>query len=50
MRRRSELYREYKESGGTLSLNAFQKFNAIREKEAKNDRMQSEDGLFAEPM
>lgn len=41
MHRRSELYREYKESGGTLSWNEFQKFNAIREKEAKNDRVHS---------
>jgi len=48
MRRRSELYKEYKENDGTLSWNEFQKFNSIKEKEAKNDRMQSEDGLPSE--
>lgn len=50
MHRRSELYRKYKENGGTLKWNEFQKINAVIEKEHENDRMQSEDGLFAKPV
>lgn len=48
--RRSELYRKYKENGGSLKWNDFQKLISAIKKENKNAGMWSEDGFFAEPM